>query len=89
MNSQKQDCKLFCFRGDIQSLRSKIKSLRSQRLRGHTNFSLDMEVFIFLNYCCWNGEHTQVPFLPDYSFKICEKPLKLSECVCVVLSMSP
>ena len=32
---------------------SKIACLLSQRLRQHPNFSLDTDVFIFLNYCYW------------------------------------
>ena len=37
----------FCFRKNIRSQISKIACPRSQRLRGHTNFSLDTHVFIF------------------------------------------
>ena len=40
------------------------------------NFSLGKRAFIFLNYCF--GLCTQVPFLPDCSFKICESFLNVS-----------
>ena len=39
---------------------------------------------MFLNYCYWICKHTQVFFLPDCSYKICEKPTKSAICVCVV-----
>ena len=50
--------------------------LCSRWLRRHATFSLAREVFIFLNYCYWVYKHTQVSFLSDCSFKICEKPLR-------------
>ena len=42
----------------IQSQSSKIACPRSQRLCVHTNFSLDTDVLIFLNYCYWMYKHT-------------------------------
>ena len=65
---------LLIFLHKTLSQSSKVASLCSQRLSGHAIFSVDMDVFIFLNYCYWVCEHTQVPFSPDCSFKICEKP---------------
>ena len=63
--------------------------VRKSRTRvGHANFSLDSDDFIFLNYCYWVRKHTQVPFSPDCSFKICVKPSKFSKSVYIVLSVS-
>ena len=76
----------FSYCEDIQSQSSKIACPRSQRLLRPMNFSLDTNVLIFLNYCFWVCKHTQVPFSPDSSFKICEKPSMKFESVCVVLS---
>ena len=47
MKRQKRFPKLFGFHKDIRSQSSKIACPRSQQLRGHTNFSLDTNVFIF------------------------------------------
>ena len=46
-------CEFFRFHENIRSQSSKIACLRSYWLRGHATFSLDREVFIFLNYCYW------------------------------------
>ena len=53
MSRRKRFCELFRFREDIRSQSSKITCPRSQRLRRHSNFSLDTNIFIFLNYCYW------------------------------------
>ena len=74
---------IFHFCGDIRSQCSKNGCPRSQRLRGHPIFSLDKEIFIFLNYCHYC--HLNNFFLADCFFKICEKPLKISKSVCVVI----
>ena len=60
MNRRKRCHELFRFREDIRSESSKITCQRSQRLR-HANFSIDTDIFIFLNYCYWVCKHTQVP----------------------------
>ena len=78
MNWPKQCRKLISFRKDFQAKSSKITCPHSCWRHGHTIFSLDKKVFIFLNYCYWVYKHTQVHFLPDCSFKICEKPTKFS-----------
>ena len=59
-NRQKRFHKLFAF--------TKFKNCVSW----HPNFSLDTNVFIFLNYCFWVCKHTQEPFSADCSFKICD-----------------
>ena len=41
-----------------------------------------------VNNCYWVCKHTQVLFLPSFSFKICEKPSKFLKSVLVVLSVS-
>ena len=51
-------------------------------------FSVDTAVFKLLNYCNWMCKHTQIFFLPDCSFKICEKPSKFSKSVRVVFDVS-
>ena len=61
------------------------RTVRSQRLA--VIFSLDTEIFIFLNYCYSVFKHTQVLFSPDCSFKICEKPSKFFKKVRIVLSV--
>ena len=60
------------------------------RIRGHPNFSLDMAVFKFLNYCYWmcSVNTPKYLFLPDCSFNICEKPSKFSKSVCVFIDVS-
>ena len=79
----------FRFREDIRSQSSKNRCQRSQGLRGHPNFSLDMAVFKFFQIIaigCVN-----IPkyiFLPDCSFKIFEKPSKFSKSVRVVIDVS-
>ena len=90
MNRRKRFYELFRFREDIRSQSSKITCLRSLWLCacGQAHFTLDMDVFILLNYCYWVCIHTHVPFLPDCTFKICEKPSKFYENVWVVLSVS-
>ena len=77
LNRQKWSHKLYIFHKDIQLQSSKIPRLPGCWLRRQAIFSLDKEVFMFLNYCYWVCKHTHVPFLPDYSFKICEKPSKV------------
>ena len=61
----------FRFHEDISSQSSKIRCL--QRRHGHAHFSLYAirRFSIILNCCCWGCKHTQVPFSPDGSFKIC------------------
>ena len=44
-------CELFWFCKDLRLQSSKIAYPGSQRLRRHANFSLDTDIFIFLNYC--------------------------------------
>ena len=40
------------------------KDRKSRTRVGHANFSLDSDDFIFLNYCYWVRNHTQVHFFP-------------------------
>ena len=47
MIRQKWFRELFRFREDIRSQSSKIACPRSQQIRGHANFSLDTDIFIF------------------------------------------
>ena len=67
MYRRKRLRELFRFRDDIRLQCLKIACLRSCSI---------------LNYCYWVGVHNQIPFfLPDQSFKICEKPSKfLQKC---------
>ena len=51
-------------------------------------FSLDTAVFKLSNYCYWMCLHTNNFFLPNYSFKICEKSSKLSKSFRVVIYLS-
>ena len=93
MNRLKRFRKLFSFRKDIWSQRSKISKIRcpcSQQLHEQQNFSLDMAVFKFLNYCYWmcSVNTPKYLFLPDCSFNICEKPSKFSKSVCVFIDVS-
>ena len=48
MHRQNRFHKLFCFCEDIGSQSLKIVCPRSQQLHGHTNFSLDTDIFILL-----------------------------------------
>ena len=64
--------------GLIWSQSSKIPCPRNQQLQGHSIFSLGLS-----NNCYWvclyrMFKHTQVPFLPECSFKICERPSKFA-----------
>ena len=79
-------CKLFRFREDIRLQSLKIVFLRSQQRGGHANFSLDTDIFIYLNYCYCVLNTPKYLFSPDCSFKICEKPSTFSDSVCVVVS---
>ena len=57
MNRQKLFRELLCFRQDAlfdsKVQKSHVRVARTQRLRGHTIFSLDTEIFKLLNYCYW------------------------------------
>ena len=66
------------YMGLIWSQSSKIPCPRNQQLQGHSIFSLGLS-----NNCYWvclyrMFKHTQVPFLPECSFKICERPSKFA-----------
>ena len=53
MNRQKRCCKIFRFRKAI-----KLQSLKIMCPSSRSIFSLDEEVFMFLNYCYWVCKHT-------------------------------
>ena len=57
MNRQKRLWEIFRFQGDIRLQSSKIRCPHTRWLCGHPIFSLDMEIFIFLNYCYWMCKH--------------------------------
>ena len=85
MKRQKRWCKIFRFRKAI-----KLQSLKIMCPSSRSIFSLDEEVFMFLNYCYWVCKHTQVlnQLGPYYSLKICEKSFQKCSrshcCVCIV-----
>ena len=57
---------------DIQSLSSLLACNEDPK------FSLDRQVFLFLNYCSWVCKHTEMSsvFSPDYSFKTSVRSLQ-------------
>ena len=67
----------FWFRGDIWSQTSKIGCPHSQRLGRHPICYLDTDIFIFFIIDI-AMKYIQILFLPDCSFKICEKPSKFT-----------
>ena len=79
MKRQKWFRKLFRFLEDIRSQSLKMASLRSQGLYEQTNFSLDTDIFIFLNIAFGCINTPKYLFSPDCSFKIFEKPSKFSQ----------
>ena len=84
----------------IPSQSSKIACPCSQQLHKQVKFSLDKDVFIFLNYCCWVCKHTKVCIVfqlreavrslqsfqkvSAYSFPCPHRKRLCRHCVCVV-----
>ena len=78
MNRQKRFRELFRF------LKIFDRKDRKSGVRVVNDYSLDTDVFKFFNYIgCVNTP--KYLFLPDCSFKICEKPSKFSRSVTVVV----
>ena len=71
----KTGSRTFCFREDIRSQSSKIACPRSQRRSGQAIFFRQGD-FIFFNHCYWIA--IGIPLSHSCSFKICEKPSKMS-----------
>ena len=72
MNNQKRLSELFRFHEDIYRKVRKSRVRVFVHYKDMTCFLYVMGVFIFFKFCYWVCKHTQVPFLPDCSFKICE-----------------
>ena len=55
----------------------KVRKLHVRVVVDYANMQIFLKIQRFLfyfYYCCWVCKHTQNLFLPDCSFKICEKP---------------
>ena len=85
MNNQKRLSELFRFHEDIYRKVRKSRVRVFVHYKNMTCFLNVMGVFIFFKFCYWVCKHTQVPFLPDCSFKICEKFSKISNYIFVSL----
>ena len=85
MNNQKRLSELFRFHEDIYRKVRKSRVRVFVHYKDMTCFLYVMGVFIFFKFCYWVCKHTQVPFLPDCSFKICEKFSKISNYIFVSL----